>query len=66
MDTLYYEDYTDTWQMQTTARSISEYDIMQFVTLVGLREPLFLDMEYLKNETQFQFIDMSDHELGKA
>ena len=54
MDTLYYEDYTETWQMQTTARSISEYDIMQFVTLVGLREPLFLDMEYLKNETHFE------------
>ena len=54
MDTLYFEDYTDQWRMQTTRRTISEYDIMQFVTLVGLREPLFLDMQYLREETHYE------------
>ncbi|MEL0082684.1 MAG: MaoC/PaaZ C-terminal domain-containing protein [Gammaproteobacteria bacterium] len=54
MDTLYFEDYTEQWRMQTTRRTISEYDIMQFVTLVGLREPLFLDMQYLEEETHYE------------
>ncbi len=54
METLFFEDYTDQWQMQTTGRTISEYDIVQFVTLVGLREPLFLDMQYLREETHYK------------
>ncbi len=54
MNTLYFEDYNDTWSMETTRRTISEYDIMQFVTLVGLREPLFLDMQYLQEETHYE------------
>src|SRR4029077_21034168 len=31
----------------------SEHDILQFVTLVGLTEPLFLDMEYIRRESLF-------------
>lgn len=54
MNTLYFEDYDNAWSMETTRRTISEYDIMQFVTLVGLREPLFLDMQYLQEETDYE------------
>jgi acyl dehydratase len=37
----------------TGRRTVTEYDIMQFVTLVGLTEPLFLDMEYIRKESLF-------------
>jgi acyl dehydratase len=37
----------------TGRRTITEHDIMQFVCLVGLTEPLFLDWEYIKNESLF-------------
>lgn len=37
----------------TGRRTITEYDILQFVALVGLTEPLFLDLEYIKNESLF-------------
>jgi acyl dehydratase len=37
----------------TGRRTITEHDILQFVTLVGLTEPLFLDLEYIKNESIF-------------
>ena len=35
----------------TGRRTITEHDIMQFVCLVGLTEPLFLDMEYIRKES---------------
>lgn len=54
MQPLYYEDYTSEWEMVTEGRTVTEYDILQFVTLAGLNEALFLDMEYLKNESQFE------------
>src|SRR5688500_2878647 len=37
----------------TDRRTITEHDIMQFVGLVGLTEPLFLDLEYIKKESLF-------------
>lgn len=37
----------------TDRRTITEHDVMQFVTLVGLTEPLFLDMEYIRNQSLF-------------
>lgn len=37
----------------TGRRTVTEHDIMQFVTLVGLYEPLFIDEEYIKNESLF-------------
>ena len=37
----------------TGRRTITEHDIMQFVGLVGLIEPLFLDLEYIRKETLF-------------
>jgi acyl dehydratase len=35
----------------TGRRTITEHDILQFVALVGLTEPLFLDIEYIKKES---------------
>jgi acyl dehydratase len=37
----------------TGRRTITEHDIMQFVGLVGLTEPLFLDLEYIRKETLY-------------
>jgi acyl dehydratase len=38
----------------TGRRTITEHDIMQFVGLVGLTEPLFLDLEYIRNESLYR------------
>src|SRR3989338_245935 len=37
----------------TGRRTITETDVMQFVCLVGLNEPLFMDAEYIRNESLF-------------
>src|ERR1044072_2817739 len=37
----------------TVNRTITEHDILQFVGLVGLTEPLFLDLEYIRNESLY-------------
>lgn len=37
----------------TSRRTITETDVMQFVCLVGLTEPLFMDAEYIRNESLF-------------
>jgi acyl dehydratase len=37
----------------TGRRTITEHDILQFVGLVGLTEPLFLDLEYIRNESLY-------------
>jgi acyl dehydratase len=37
----------------TGRRTITEHDILQFVTLVGLTEPLFLDLEYITKESLY-------------
>lgn len=37
----------------TDRRTIAEHDVLQFVCLVGLTEPLFLDLEYIKKESLF-------------
>jgi acyl dehydratase len=34
-------------------RTMTEHDILQFVGLVGLTEPLFLDMDYIRNESLY-------------
>ncbi|MBI2997267.1 MAG: MaoC family dehydratase N-terminal domain-containing protein [Deltaproteobacteria bacterium] len=37
----------------TGRRTVTETDVMQFVCLVGLFEPLFIDAEYIRNESLF-------------
>ena len=40
-----FEEFRAGERYSTGRRTITEHDILQFVTLVGLTEPLFLDME---------------------
>ena len=40
-------------RFSTGRRTITEHDIMQFVGLVGLTEPLFLDLEYIRKESLY-------------
>jgi acyl dehydratase len=37
----------------TARRTVTETEIMQFVCLVGLFEPLFIDAEYIRDESLF-------------
>jgi acyl dehydratase len=37
----------------TGRRTVTESDVMQFVCLVGLNEPLFLDLEYIQKESLY-------------
>ncbi len=46
-----FEEFHAGDRYSTGRRTITEHDILQFVTLVGLTEPLFLDMEYIRNES---------------
>jgi acyl dehydratase len=47
----FFEGFHAGARFETGRRTITEHDIMQFVTLVGLTEPLFLDLEYIRNES---------------
>src|ERR1044071_8790947 len=48
-----FEEFSTGDRYVTGRRTITEHDIMQFVTLVGLTEPLFLDMEYIRKESLY-------------
>jgi acyl dehydratase len=48
-----FEEFRPGDRYQTGRRTITEHDILQFVTLVGLNEPLFLDIEYIRNESLY-------------
>jgi len=39
---------------RTLGRTVSEYEILQFVTLTGFTEPLFMDLEYIRRESVFK------------
>ena len=41
-------------KFKTARRTITETDVIQFVTLVGFIEPLFLDIEYIQKESLFK------------
>ena len=46
-----FEEFHAGDRYSTGRRTITEHDILQFVTLVGLNEPLFLDMEYIRRRS---------------
>jgi len=54
MASVYFEDYTPEWKLETFKRTITTWDILQFVTTTGMNEQLFLDEEYILNETPFK------------
>ena len=39
---------------RTLGRTVSEFEILQFVTVTGFTEPLFMDLEYIRRESVFK------------
>ncbi len=54
MDAVYYEGFAAGARYRTLGRTVSEYEILQFVTLTGFTEPLFMDLEYIRRESVFK------------
>jgi len=50
----YFEDFEIGAEYTTHARTITETDIVTFVNLFGFLEPLFIDMEFVKNQSLFR------------
>jgi acyl dehydratase len=50
---LSYERFQPGDRFRTLARTVSDFEILQFVTLTGFTEPLFMDMEYVRRESVF-------------
>ena len=48
-----FEEFHPGDRFTTGRRTVTEHDILQFVSLVGLNEPLFVDLEYIRNESLF-------------
>ena len=48
-----FEEFHAGEKYETGRRTITEHDILTFVNLVGLTEPLFLDMEYIRKESLY-------------
>lgn len=53
MKGIHFEGFHPGDRFVTGRRTVTEHDIMQFVCLVGLYEPLFIDEEYIRNESLF-------------
>ena len=49
----WWEDYSADWTLKTGRRTVTEFDILSFVTLIGMNEALFMDAEYIANDTPF-------------
>ena len=49
----YYEEYETGAEYETAARTVTETDIVTFVNLFGFTEPLFIDMEFVKQQSLF-------------
>lgn len=50
---LYFEDFSVGRQFQTLKRTVTEADLVNFVTLCGFFESLFMDQTYVEAETSF-------------
>ena len=51
---LYFEDFEKGKVYHTSRRTITEADVVNFVTLCGFFEPLFTDKDYVQAETPFK------------
>lgn len=51
---LTWEEHTPGARYRTLRRTVSETDIVNFVNQCGFTEPLFMDMEYVANESVFK------------
>ncbi len=50
---LTWQEMTVGLQLETSSRTVTDIDIINFVSYCGFSEPLFLDMEYLEHETPY-------------
>jgi acyl dehydratase len=50
---LYFEDFSPGRQFKTLKRTITETDLVNFITLCGFYESLFMDQTYVEGETSF-------------
>jgi acyl dehydratase len=53
MNGITFEGFHSGDRYATGRRTMTEHDVMQFVCLVGLTEPLFMDLEFIKKESLF-------------
>lgn len=53
-DAIHFEGFRVGDRHRTLGRTVSEYEILQFVTLAGFTEPLFMDLEYIRRESVFK------------
>ena len=53
MKGIHFEGFKPGDRFVTGRRTVTEHDVMQFVCLVGLFEPLFIDAEYIRDESLF-------------
>jgi len=51
---LYFEDFEPGTTYYTERKTITEADVVNFVSSYCYSEPLFMDWEYVKNETPFE------------
>ncbi len=51
---VHFEGFRAGDRYQTLGRTVSEFEILQFVTLAGFTEPLFMDIEYIRRESVFK------------
>jgi acyl dehydratase len=51
---VHYEGFHVGDRYETLGRTVSEYEILSFVTLTGFTEPLFMDVEYIQRESVFK------------
>ncbi len=49
----YFEDFEVGERLTTDGRTVTEFDVMTFVTLTGYLEPLFIDEEYIREKSGF-------------
>jgi acyl dehydratase len=54
VDAVHFEGFRVGDRYRTLGRTVSEYEILTFVTLTGFTEPLFMDLEYIRRESVFK------------
>jgi acyl dehydratase len=50
---VHFEEFEVGARYRTLGRTVSDFEILQFVTLTGFTEPLFMDMEFIRRESVF-------------
>lgn len=53
-DAVHYEGFGVGDRYRTLGRTVSDYEILSFVTLTGFTEPLFMDLQYIQRESVFK------------